>query len=340
MSVPVRTLLSFVLAVALGCGGKAKTTTTTPAAPASYTVTFAAGTGGTLSGATTQTVTSGGSATAVTAVPNTGYVFSYWTSAQTQTFTTADVTVTGVFENTTLTAEFAPATVPAGHYLVTFVPATGGTLSGSAAQVVAAGGSTTAVTAVASSGYVFSDWTSPQTQTFTTAALALTGVTENITVTANFGGGGIGSLAADIPGVDSTGAACHLSDYTGSVIVLDVSTAWCEWCQVDAPILQALYLKYQGQGLKVVTVLTEEVNGTGPCPTSVLQNWASTYGLTFRVQSDAGGAGTGNGEKVYESKTGGFPTFVIIDKNFKVQYLQGGYDASSVTAKVAALLAE
>ena len=44
-----------------------------------YTVAFTAGTGGTLAGTTTQNVSSGGSTTAVTAVPNTGYHFVNWT---------------------------------------------------------------------------------------------------------------------------------------------------------------------------------------------------------------------------------------------------------------------
>jgi uncharacterized repeat protein (TIGR02543 family) len=223
---------------------------------------------------------------------------------------------------------------------VTFVAGTGGSITGSSVQGVAPGGSATTVTAVPSAGYVFESWTSPQAATSTSAALTVTGVTENMTLTANFATATLGALAVDIKGIDSTGASCALSDYTGSVIILDVSTAWCEWCQVDAPLLEALYKTYQAQGLKVVTVLTENVNGAGPVATSVLQGWASTYGLTFRVQSDAGGAYTGVGERIYVAKGGGFPTFVIIDKNFKVQYLHGGYDAAGVKAEVVALLAE
>ena len=155
-------------------------------------------------------------------------------------------------------------------------------------------------------------------------------------------GGRIGELAADIPGIDANGSKCALSDYKGQVIILDISTSWCYWCQVDAPLLQALYRKHEAKGLKVVTVLAEDANGHGPVSLAGLKAWASAYGLTFRVQSDSSGASNGVAEKVYVSQPAsqGFPTLVIIDKAFKVQYLMGGYDDAAIQAKVAALLAQ
>ena len=103
-----------------------------------------------------------------------------------------------------------------------------------------------------------------------------------------------------------------------------------------------MYATYQSQGLKVVTVLTENLSGVGPCSQLDLQNWTSAYHLTFRVQSDNSGAATGIGESVYVASPSalGFPTFVLIDKNFLVQYVQGGYSASQVQAKVVELLAQ
>ena len=146
--------------------------------------------------------------------------------------------------------------------------------------------------------------------------------------------------AADVAGIDATGQACALSDFKGSVILLDVSAAWCYWCQVDAPALVSLYNAYQGRGLKVVTVLTEDANGAGPCTRANLQAWSSAYGLPFRVQSDTSGAGAGTAETVYVNNPAskGFPTFVIIDQGFAVQYLQGGFDPAAIKAKLDTLL--
>jgi peroxiredoxin len=148
--------------------------------------------------------------------------------------------------------------------------------------------------------------------------------------------------AVDIAGVDATGAACALSDYKGSVILLDVSASWCYWCQVDTPAIQSLCNSYQGRGLKVVTVLAEDANGGGPCTQANLQSWVSTYGLSFRVQSDRSGTANGVAEKTYVGNPAsmGFPTLVLIDKGFNVQYLKGGLTVSEVQAEIEKLLAQ
>jgi peroxiredoxin len=152
---------------------------------------------------------------------------------------------------------------------------------------------------------------------------------------------GLGAPAVDIAGIDATGKACALSDFKGQVILLDVSAAWCYWCQVDAPSVTGLYNSYKDRGVQVVTVLTEDANGSGPCTQANLQAWSSAYAVPFRVQNDHSGAANGTAEKVYvaDPASRGFPTFVIIDKAFKVQYLQGGLDAAAVRSKLDALLA-
>ena len=74
-----------------------------------YTVNFIAGTGGTLTGTTTQTVVSGGDCTDVTAVPDGGYSFVNWTSNIGTTLTLNPIHVTLVLQNQTWTANFASA---------------------------------------------------------------------------------------------------------------------------------------------------------------------------------------------------------------------------------------
>ena len=68
----------------------------------SYTLTYAAGAGGSISGTSPQTVDHGSDGTLVTAVPNTGYHFTSWsdgilTAARTDTNVTDDITVTANF---------------------------------------------------------------------------------------------------------------------------------------------------------------------------------------------------------------------------------------------------
>ncbi|MCE1230145.1 MAG: hypothetical protein LWX11_11750, partial [Firmicutes bacterium] len=88
------------------------------------------------------------------------------------------------------------------------------------------------------------------------------------------------------------------------------------------------------------TVLTQ--NNAGDIPfTQVLQNWVNK-GLTYRVMNDTTGATPGQGvaQTVYVRQTGGFPTFVVIDKDFSVQYIQGGFSQSRIEAKVEELLSK
>ncbi|MFA5478743.1 MAG: carboxypeptidase regulatory-like domain-containing protein, partial [Candidatus Muiribacteriota bacterium] len=67
-----------------------------------YTLTYIAGTGGSLTGTTTQTINHGGNGTAVAAVPNTGYAFVQWSDG----LTSNPRTDTNVTSNKTITAEF------------------------------------------------------------------------------------------------------------------------------------------------------------------------------------------------------------------------------------------
>ena len=107
------TTASVLLAIAFltACGGGGGGGTPTPT-PTTYTVTFVAGTGGTITGTTSQAVLSGGTGTAVTAVPATGYNFSNWTGTGFTTSTSNPLTVANVTSNLSITANFTlkPAT--------------------------------------------------------------------------------------------------------------------------------------------------------------------------------------------------------------------------------------
>ncbi len=114
-----------------------------------FTLTYTAGSNGSLSGNTTQTVNYNGSGTAVTAVPNTGYHFVNWSDAgianpRTDTNVTANITVTANFAINTFT--------------LTYTAGSNGSLSGNTTQTVNYNGSGTAVTAVPNTGYHFVNW--------------------------------------------------------------------------------------------------------------------------------------------------------------------------------------
>ena len=114
-----------------------------------YTLTYTAGANGTITGTTPQTVNYGGSGTAVTAVPNTGYHFvELVRRGLTATRTDANVTA-----NMSVTASFAINT-----YTLTYTAGANGTITGATPQTVNHGGNGTAVTAVPNTGYHFVSW--------------------------------------------------------------------------------------------------------------------------------------------------------------------------------------
>lgn len=138
-----------------------------------YTLTYTAGAGGTITGTSPQTVSHGSDGTAVEAVPNTGYHFVQWsdgstTNSRTDTNVTADISVT---------AEFAINT-----YTLTYTAGANGSITGSSPQTVVHGANGTAVTAVPNTGYHFVQWSDGSTANPRTD----TNVTANISVTATF----------------------------------------------------------------------------------------------------------------------------------------------------------
>jgi len=119
-----------------------------------FTVTPTAGTGGTISPSTIQTVNSGASLT-FTATPGSGYAVDGWylDSATTPAQTGGTIyALTNITANHTVKVTFKPGTI-----LVTPTAGTGGTISPSTVQTVSTGASLT-FTATPGSGYVVNGW--------------------------------------------------------------------------------------------------------------------------------------------------------------------------------------
>lgn len=117
------------------------------------TLTYVAGTNGSIVGDNPQTIPAGTSGTEVVATPDAHYHFVSWSDGSTVAARTDEEIVT----DTTFTASFAIDT-----YTLNYTAGVGGTISGSTTQTVAYGGSGTQVTAVAnrrhSTKYHFVQW--------------------------------------------------------------------------------------------------------------------------------------------------------------------------------------
>jgi hypothetical protein len=139
-----------------------------------YTLSYSTSTiGGYITGSSTQTIYYGENGAEVTAVPDTGYSFVSWSDGSTSTSRTD----TNITTTTAYTSAFAINT-----YTLTYSAGTGGSVSGSSSQTVDYGSDGSAVTAVASNGYTFSQWSDGSTANPRTD----TSMTSNVSVSASF----------------------------------------------------------------------------------------------------------------------------------------------------------
>ncbi len=167
-------LYSTLIALTIvGCGGGGGTP---PNPTTTYTLTYTAATGGTLTGNVNQTVNQGTDGSIVTAVANVGYHFLEWSDG----VTSASRQETNVQSNITLIARFTQDV--STTYTLTYTAGTGGTLTGNAIQTVNASTDGTVVTAVAETGYRFLSWSDGSLS----ATRQDRAIQSDITVRANF----------------------------------------------------------------------------------------------------------------------------------------------------------
>ena len=138
-----------------------------------FTVTFTAGTGGSVA-PTSARVEYGGEASS-TATAETGYTFSGWSNG----VKTAKLTVTNVTANATYTAEYTTNT-----YTVTYVKGTGIATISKTSETVSWGANATGCTATVTTGYTFDGWYNGATRVSTSLTYAPTAVESNLTLTA------------------------------------------------------------------------------------------------------------------------------------------------------------
>jgi peroxiredoxin len=69
---------------------------------------------------------------------------------------------------------------------------------------------------------------------------------------------------ADFTLTDLRGKNWHLRDLKGKVVLVNFWATWCPPCRKEMPDLQALYDKYKGQGLIILSISDEEVGKVSP----------------------------------------------------------------------------
>jgi len=126
------------------------------------------------------------------------------------------------------------------------------------------------------------------------------------------------------------GENVRLSEYRGSVVMINFWASWCGPCRQELPVLDRLFQRYQRAGFVILAVNVEEDNQKA-------KNWVQELGLSFPVLFDNGQSVTDG----YDVKA--MPSSVIIDRDGAIAYRHDGYkpgDEAVYQKKVAELIRE
>jgi len=145
-------------------------------------------------------------------------------------------------------------------------------------------------------------------------------------------GAQVGDIPTDFTLLDQHGMPVSLSDFRGNVILLDISTMWCHYCQIEAEHGEEMYQQYRNQGFVMLNVLYADYNGA-PMSVDKCHDWAEFYEITFPILADAD-------ESVYKiyNETNEIPLNIIIDRDFRIRHKEPGYNDTTVRQLIESLL--
>ncbi|MET9835954.1 TlpA disulfide reductase family protein [Streptomyces sp. NPDC006385] len=116
--------------------------------------------------------------------------------------------------------------------------------------------------------------------------------------------------APDISGKSLDGEPLQMSDYRGSVVLLNVWGSWCEPCKAEAPHLARAFEVTRGQGVQFLGINTRDMS-VGPA-----KAFERRYGITYPSFYDP------RGELVLRFKghllPQAIPSTVVIDRQGRI----------------------
>ena len=102
-----------------------------------------------------------------------------------------------------------------------------------------------------------------------------------------------------------------MTDYLGSVVLVNLWATWCPPCQDEMPALQTFYEDHKADGFVVLGIDQEETR-------VIVQPFVAKNGLTFPVWLDE------NYLAQREFKTESLPSSFVIDRTGKVRLMWFG----------------
>ena len=144
-------------------------------------------------------------------------------------------------------------------------------------------------------------------------------------------GTGIGDTAPDFEGSLTRGGQMQLSDYRGSVVILDFWGSWCQPCQNSMPHLDDLVTQYGDQGLVAVIVSTD-------IDEQDTINFLAANGLTQFISVWEPGGKNGNPIDLLYGNVAYYPTTYVLDRQGVIRFISVGYPGTLTEAMLESLL--
>ena len=134
----------------------------------------------------------------------------------------------------------------------------------------------------------------------------------------------IGSSVCNIVLLDQNGEIWELYDYTGKIIILDFSTAWCGPCQSAGYRTQPIQDDY-GSDIVFATLLINGMTGE-PATAQDVQDWVVGHVITTAPVLQASREYVMDPAGITGYLVGGFPTYVYIDHDMKITTAHVGFN--------------
>lgn len=151
----------------------------------------------------------------------------------------------------------------------------------------------------------------------------------------------LGQVIPDPGMTDATGAALTMRQFYSTVVVLNVTAAWCGPCSVANPDLQAFHDANVDQGLWVVQSLVEGETKDQNASTEDCAAWAEQESLSFPVTWNESYSSDGQDINAFYARLylAGhdvtLPFYVVLDRDSAIVEVTGDWDAAKAAAEAA-----
>ena len=108
-----------------------------------------------------------------------------------------------------------------------------------------------------------------------------------------------------------TGSTEALTDYRGSVVLVNNWATWCPPCKAEMPTLAAYYNEHRSEGFTIIAIEAGD-------PVDVVSPFVQSYNLKFPVWLDP------NGASLRAFGNGTLPSSYVIDRSGTVRYAWTG----------------